>query len=146
MIWLILFLALFFRFINLNQSLWWDEAINVVYAQTSDFWWFITKYPVGDFHPPGWFAILWVWGHLFGFSEIMVRMPSVILGAATVGLTFLLGKELFNRRVGFLSAFLLAIAPLHVYYSQEARMYVLAALASWILSMIEAWSWLSQMS
>jgi len=127
MIWLILFLALFFRFINLNQSLWWDEAINVVYAQTSDFWWFITKYPVGDFHPPGWFAILWVWGHLFGFSEIMVRMPSVILGAATVGLTFLLGKELFNRRVGFLSAFLLAIAPLHVYYSQEARMYVLAA-------------------
>lgn len=130
MIFLILVLALFLRLINLNQSLWFDEAINVVYARSSDFWWFLTKYPVGDFHPPGWFAILWAWGNIFGFSEIVVRLPSVILGVSTVGLTFLLGKELFNRKTGLLAALLMAIAPLHVYYSQEARMYVLAAFAA----------------
>lgn len=127
MIYLILFLALILRVINLNQSLWLDESINVVHARSSDFWWFVTQYPIGDFHPPGWFAILWTWGHIFGFSEIAVRLPSVILGTATVGLTFLLGKELFNRRVGLLASLFLAIAPLHVYYSQEARMYVFAA-------------------
>ena len=127
MIFLILLLALFLRLINLNQSLWLDEAINVVYAKSADFWWFVTRYPTGDFHPPGWFATLWVWGHIFGFSEISVRLPSVILGTATVGLIFLLGKELFSRRVGFLASLFMAIAPLHIYYSQEARMYVFAA-------------------
>lgn len=124
---LILGLGLTLRLINLNQSLWWDEAINIVYALSSDFWWFVTKYPVGDFHPPGWFAILWVWGHIFGFSEISVRLPSVFFGVATVWLTYLLGKELFNRKVGLLASIFLAIAPLHVYYSQEARMYAFTA-------------------
>ncbi|MCL4416438.1 MAG: glycosyltransferase family 39 protein [Actinobacteria bacterium] len=129
MIWLILLLAFALRLINLNQSLWLDEAINVIYAKSSDFWWFVTKYPIGDFHPPGWFVILWAWSHVFGFSENAVRLPSMILGVATVGLTFLLGKELFNKKVGLLAAFLLAIAPLHIYYSQEARMYAFSAFA-----------------
>lgn len=127
MIWLVIILAFILRVINLNQSLWLDEAINVVYAKSTSFWWFVTKYPVGDFHPPGWFAILWIWGHIFGFSETVVRLPSVILGTATVWLVFLLGNKLFNRRIGLITSLLLAIAPLHVYYSQEARMYALAA-------------------
>src|SRR3989344_6980729 len=113
MLWLILASALFLRLVNLDQSLWWDEAINVVYAKSSSFWWFITKYPVGDFHPPGWFAILWVWSRIFGFSEIAVRLPSVILVVATVWLTYLLGKELFSRKAGLLAALFLTIAPLH---------------------------------
>jgi mannosyltransferase len=37
---------------------------------------------------------------------------------------------LFNSGVGLLAAFLLAISPLHVYYSQEVRMYGLVALLS----------------
>lgn len=130
MIWLIIILAFILRLINLNQSLWFDEAINVVAAGFSDFWWFVAKYSIGDFHPPGWFAILWVWGHIFGFSEISVRLPSVFFGVATVWLTYLLGKGLFNRKVGLLAALFLTIAPLHVYYSQEARMYVFAAFAT----------------
>lgn len=129
MIWLILILSLILRFINLNQSLWLDEAINVVYAMKSTFWWYVTSYPIGDFHPPFWFVILWVWGHIFGFSEVSVRLPSVFLGVATVWLTYLLGKDLFNRKIAILASLLLAIAPLHVYYSQESRMYVLAAFA-----------------
>lgn len=124
---LIAAVAFFIRLINLNQSLWLDEAINIVYASTNSFSWFVTKYPLGDFHPPGFFAILWVWGHLFGFSEISVRLPSVIFGVATVWLTYIIGKELFSQKVGLLAAIFLALAPLHIYYSQEARMYSLAA-------------------
>lgn len=128
-IYLIISLAFIVRLVSLNQSLWWDEAINVVYAKQNDFWWFIIKYPLGDFHPPGWFAILWVWGNLFGWSEISVRMPSVFLGVATVFLTYSIGKELFSRKVGLVSSLMLSIAPLHIYYSQEARMYSLSAFA-----------------
>jgi 4-amino-4-deoxy-L-arabinose transferase-like glycosyltransferase len=41
--------------------------------------------------------------------------------------TFSLAARLFDRRVGLWSAALLAISPLHIWYSQEARMYVLVA-------------------
>ncbi len=123
----ILVLGLILRLITINQSLWLDEAINVLAAKNLPFWHFVTGYPLGDFHPPGYFAILWIWSHIFGYTEISVRMPSVLLGVATIFITYLLGKDLFNKRVGIISALLLAIGPLHIYYSQEARMYALAA-------------------
>lgn len=129
MIYLILVAGLILRIITLNQSLWLDEAINVVNARNLDLMTFLTKYPIGDFHPPGYFFILWLWGHLFGFSEISVRIPSLILGVGTIWLTYLLGKELFNKRIGLLAALFLAVGPLHVFYSQEARMYSLATFA-----------------
>lgn len=125
----ILVLSLTVRLINLNQSLWLDEAINVIYARSNDFWWFITKYPIGDFHPAGWFFVLWIWGHLFGWSEISIRIPSVIFGVATVYFTYLIGKEIFSKKAGLTAALMLAVAPLHIYYSQEARMYSLSAFA-----------------
>ncbi|QQG43451.1 MAG: glycosyltransferase family 39 protein [Candidatus Daviesbacteria bacterium] len=129
MIYLILAVALILRLISLNQSLWLDEAINVVNAQNLNLLTFLTQYPIGDFHPPGYFLLLWLWGRLFGFSEISVRIPSLFLGVGTIWLVYLLGKELFNKKIGALAALLLAVAPLHVYYSQEARMYSFAAFA-----------------
>lgn len=130
MIWVIILLAVILRLIFINQSLWLDEAINIFYAKNSDFLTFITRYPVGDFHPPLYFALLWIWGYLFGFGEVTARIPSVILGVVTVWLTYLCGRELFNKRVGILASALLAFGPLHIYYSQEARMYSLATFAT----------------
>ncbi len=130
----ILLLALCLRLIALNQSLWLDEAISANAARQLDFWQYVTSYPIGDFHPPGYFAILWIWSHVFGFGEIALRMPSVIFGSLTVFLTYLLGKDLFNRRVGLLSSLFLAIGPLHIYYSQEARMYSFSAFAATLAS------------
>lgn len=130
MIWVILLFAFILRLITLGQSLWLDEAINVVAAKNLDFFSFVSKYPIGDYHPPGYFTILWIWAHIFGFGEMVVRMPSVLFGLGTVSITYLLGKELFDKKVAQLSALFLAVAPLHVYYSQEARMYSLSAFAA----------------
>lgn len=129
MIYIILIFSAILRIIKIDQSLWWDEAINIVYAKNLPFWDFVTKYPIGDFHPPGYFAILWVWTHFFGFSEIASRIPSVIFGVGTVFLIYLLGKEVFNKKIGVIAALFMALSPLHVYYSQEARMYSLATFA-----------------
>lgn len=127
MIYLILILSAVLRILTLDQSLWLDEAITVVNAKNLTFWDFIVRYPMGDFHPPGYFSLIWVWTHFFGFSEIIVRVPSLILGVATVWVTFLLGKEVFDKKTATLAALFMALSPLHVYYSQEARMYSLAA-------------------
>lgn len=128
-IFLILAAALILRLINLNQSLWLDEAINVFYSQKYNFTDFITVYSLGDFHPPFHFALIWIWTRIFGISEIAVRTPSVVFGVTTVWFTYLIGKGLFGKKTGLIGAAILAFNPLHVYYSQEARMYSLAALS-----------------
>lgn len=129
MIWVILSIGFTLRLISLNQSLWLDEAINVMAAKSFSFFGMVTQYAVADFHPPGHFIIIWIWGRLFGFSEVSMRLPSVIFGVLAIYFTFLIGKKLVSKNVGLLAALLLSINPLHIYYSQEARMYSLAALA-----------------
>lgn len=128
MIYLILIFGIILRIINLNQSFWWDEAINVVYARDNNLVFYLTSYILGDFHPPGWFFILWVFTHAFGFNEIIARIPAVIFGVLTIYFTYLIGK-IYSKTIGIFAALLLAVAPLHVYYSQEARPYALSAFA-----------------
>lgn len=129
MIWIILLSGFILRLISLNQSLWLDEAINIVFSQKYSLWEMLTQYSIADFHPPGYFALIWGWGRLFGFSEISARLPSVIFGILAIYLVYLIGKKLISKEVGLISAALLAINSLHIYYSQEARMYSLATLA-----------------
>lgn len=125
----ILVLGLILRLINLSQSLWLDEAIEILAVKNNGFVNLVTKYAIGDFHPPLYHVILKVWDSLFGFSEISSRFPSVIFSLATCYFVYLIGKKIFSKKTGLLAAFFLAINPLAVYYSQETRMYSLAALA-----------------
>lgn len=129
MIWLILVFSLLLRLISLDQSLWLDEAINILAAKSYSLPEMIREYARADFHPPGYFIILWLWTKIFGYSEISSRLPSVIFGFLTVYLTYLLGKKLHSVKLGLIAALLLAINPLHLYYSQEARMYAFATFA-----------------
>jgi uncharacterized membrane protein len=69
------------------------------------------------------------WTDLFGYSEIAFRSLSVLFGILTVIFIYKVA-EVFDssKKVIFplLSALFLATSPLHIYYSQEARMYVMA--------------------
>ncbi len=127
MIFLILALSLILRLVNLGQSLWLDEAISVNIARSLPFKSIILYFSPSDFHPPLFYLVLKSWVWLFGASEISARLPSVIFGLATVYVIYLLGKKLYEEKIALIAATLLATAPLHIYYSQEARMYMLAA-------------------
>ena len=127
MIYLVLVVALILRLIALNQSLWLDEAINVNVARSLSFKSLIFNYSLGDFHPPLYHLILRTWILFFGSSEISVRIPSVLLGIGTVFVTYLIGKKLFENKTALIATMLIATSPLSIYYSQEARMYMLAA-------------------
>src|SRR5437867_234423 len=109
MIWFILTSGFFLRIISLNQSLWLDEAINVLAAQNFSLLRMITEYAKADFHPPGFFIIIWVWTKLFGIEEVSVRIPSVIFGVLTIYIVYLLGQKLHSKTLGLLSALALAI-------------------------------------
>lgn len=127
MILIILIIAIILRLVRLDQSLWLDEAINVNVAKALSLKDLVLNYSLSDFHPPLFHVVLRGWILMFGSSEMVVRLPSVIFGAATVFMTYLIGKKLLGNKSGLVAATLLATSPLHIYYSQEARMYMLAA-------------------
>jgi len=119
MIYLILFFGLALRLISLNQSLWLDEATSALVVRNFNFAEIITKFSPGDFHPPLYYLLLKIWAGLFGTGEVGLRSLSVVIGVATVYLVYKISKSK-------LAALLLATSGLHIYYSQEARMYALA--------------------
>ncbi len=56
---------------------------------------------------PLWAMACSLW--LFGINEIALRLPSVLLSSLGIWLTFSIAKALFNRPVGYLSAFFFSI-------------------------------------
>ena len=56
-------------------------------------------------------------------TERTARLPSAMFGTLEVLVIFIFGARLFSFNVGLLAALFLAISPLHLWYSQEARWY-----------------------
>jgi len=86
-----------------------------------------------DYLRPLYFLVLWLWIRI-GDSEAILRLPSALMGAATVPLVYLIGQRLFTPRAALIAALLVAVSPLHLNHSQEVRMYsqmTLLATASW---------------
>lgn len=132
----IIVLALVLRVINLaGRPLWYDEAFAVLYAEKSFatmLYGTVTRVEgaAADVHPLFFYSTLHAWMRAFGQSPVAVRALSVLLGTATVAMVYPLVRRLFDQRTGLAAAFILAIAPFHIYYSQEARMYALLGLAA----------------
>jgi uncharacterized membrane protein len=124
LLFLILILAALLRFYNLSgQSLWSDEGNSIALARRGFVE--IAQRTAFDIHPPLYYWLLKIWITGFGDSEIGLRSFSVVLGIGLVYVIGLLGTRLFNPRVGLIAAFIAALSPFQVYYSQEARMYML---------------------
>jgi mannosyltransferase len=125
----ILLVAASLRLYRLDaQSLWNDEGNSARIAErTPDL---ILEGAEGDIHPPGYYLLLHYWRALSGQSEFALRSLSVAAGLLLVAFTYLLGRHLFDETAGLMAAFLGAISPFAIYYSQEARMYALLAALS----------------
>lgn len=61
--------------------------------------------------------------YYFGNDPFILRFPSVIFGVLGIFLIYKIGSDFFDKNTGLISAFLLAISPASVYYSQMARYY-----------------------
>jgi 4-amino-4-deoxy-L-arabinose transferase-like glycosyltransferase len=110
------------------QSLWNDEGTSVALALRS-----IEAIIVGaarDIHPPLYYLLLHFWMPFVGTTEYTVRFLSVIGGVLTIAVVLRIAYSVFGERVGIVAAFLTALSPFQVYYSQEARMYIWVTLWS----------------
>jgi mannosyltransferase len=136
----IIILALIVRLINLNQSFWLDEAAQVIESARP----FMDQFQLAaDFHPPLYHVILHFWMK-FGISEIWVRILSVILGLLSIYFIYKISSVFKQEKIGKIAAFLLAISPYHIWYSQEVRPYMLfvtvSLFSSWLFFKKE-WFW-----
>lgn len=128
-------LAILLRVVRLDtRTLWYDEAFSALFAQTG--WSSMiegTLTPVGsgtaDVHPLLYYELLNFWMRFFGDGVAAIRLLSVMFGALTIPIVYALGRDWFGARAGLVVALITAVAPFHVQYSQEARMYALLTLA-----------------
>jgi hypothetical protein len=82
----------------------------------------------GEQMPPLYFYLLYFIFKVFGYTTFIARLFSATLGVLSVFYIYKLGKELISKNIGLLVALLLAINSFHIYYSQDARPYILLLL------------------
>jgi 4-amino-4-deoxy-L-arabinose transferase-like glycosyltransferase len=78
-------------------------------------------------HPPLYHLLMRGWVAFAGQSEIALRFPSYLPGVLLAPLTYALGRQVGQPRVGTWAAALVAINPFLLWQSQDARMYPLLA-------------------
>lgn len=108
-----------------SSTIWFDEAFSAYIVHFSPLE--IARYTATDVHPPLYYWILQAWTAFFGTSELAFRTLSVAFGMTAISFGFLLVKRLFGRRAAWLTLLFLVLSPMLIRYSQEARMYTLAA-------------------
>ncbi|MCC6169438.1 MAG: glycosyltransferase family 39 protein [Caldilineaceae bacterium] len=127
----VLLMALALRLYRLDgSSLWSDEGNTWALVQRS--WGQIAHDAAVDIHPPGYYWLLKLWSGLFGSSAAAIRSFSALLGTALVGMVYAVGRRAAPAAsvgLGLTAALLAAVNPFQIYYSQEARMYMLLAVA-----------------
>lgn len=133
-LWWLAGLALALRFFHLGAwSFWEDEALTILLARQSILR-LISTVVSADVHPPLYFLLVKAF-MIVGQNEFIVRLPSALCSTGAVAVLYLIGRDMFDERVGLVGALLMAISPLQLLYAQEARMYaqllLLTGLCGW---------------
>lgn len=115
------------------DSLWYDECFSsvIVSLPLPQAW----SAMLHDVHPPGWYAVTWIFTAALGdTSEAAMRLPAAL---CSIGALFLFAwwlRQLDVPRNGQLVALaLMAFAPQQIRYAAEARMYAALSVAALLI-------------
>lgn len=118
-------IALTIRLNGLNDTpIWTDEAFTYIVAKLSPRLLFFGRI---DNHPPLYYWLQHLWQSMFPALSL-VRVPAALFGAVTVPVMTVAAGDLISKRAGLFAGTFLALSTVHVYFSQEARMYTLVCL------------------
>ena len=106
-----------------EQGFWYDEAFTPVHVLHPSLSSTLNAVVHHENTPPLWYLLAWLDTRLFGDGALALRLPSALAGIATVPIVWAVGKELSGRRAALIGAAIIAVNPLFVWYSQEARAY-----------------------
>lgn len=112
----------------LNESLWGDEGFSALAVMKP----FIEMMGVvmRDTAPPGFYILGFIWGRLFGFSEVGLRSLSLLLILGAAVFAGLIVKNVSkNNLLAWLTGLLAFFSPFSFSYAFEWRMYALLTFA-----------------
>ena len=117
------------RFATLGlQSYHHDEVVTASRVLRLGFFHAMDAVGFSESAPPLYYALAWVWTQVTGTGEWGLRSLSALAGVLTIPVAYLVGRELRTRRTGLVAAALVAVNPMLLWYSQEARAYALLTL------------------
>jgi mannosyltransferase len=110
------------------QSFWYDEAFTPVHVLHDGLGATLRAVVHHENTPPLWYLLAWADARLFGDGALALRLPSALAGVLTVPVVWATAQQLAGRRAALVAAAIVAVNPLFVWYSQEARAYGLFVL------------------
>ncbi len=126
----IVIFGLILRLICINKAdgLWNDEYVSYMISAKPFFNGFLDGIK-SQCHMPFYYLYLKFFMSVFGQSDILLRLTSVIAGVAAIPVMYFIGKEKDNTLAYLCSGFT-AISSFLIYYSQEVRLYSILFLFS----------------
>ena len=101
--------------------------------------------PTYEAHPPLYYTLLKFWSMLAGTSEAGLRSMSAVAGVLTVYLAFVAGRLALDEQkdawIALGAAAIIALHPVQIHFSQEARAYQILALG-FAMSLLALLWWL----
>ena len=113
-----------------EQSFWYDEAFTPVHVLRPGLITTLHNVVHTENTPPLWYVLEWAISRVLGTGVVALRLLSALAGIAMVPVAWLIGRELTSRRAAIATATFVAVNPLFVWYSQEARAYGLFVLTA----------------
>ncbi len=105
---------IYFFYVSRGQTVWWDEA---EYLSTAKHWAFDVPYELNAQRPPLFQFILALF-FMAGLGEVIAKFVTVVIPSfALVFAIYLLGAEMYNKKVGLIAAFFASVSWTFLFWS-----------------------------
>ncbi len=122
---IIILLGSLLRFWNISEIPFTHDEFSALFrTQFYSFNELIEKGIKPDGHPAGVQVFLYYWVKIFGFSELWVKLPFILMGIGALYVIWKIGCEWFSEQVALLAVSSLAFMQYFIMYSQIARPYI----------------------
>lgn len=132
---IILVLGISVRLIPINQYQYSHDELSglsrTLFANFNDEINFGVK--LGDTHPALVQLFLYYWVKLFGYSEVIIKIPFLLCGVTSIFFIYKLCLCFLSKKAGLLASTLISLSFIFLVYSSYARMYITGVLFSIML-------------
>jgi Dolichyl-phosphate-mannose-protein mannosyltransferase len=134
-----------------NRSLWGDEVAIALNLRLRTFGGVLRPLSYDQTMPLGLLVAMKSFASAFGYSELALRLPSLLIGCSVLILTWVLLSRLFEPRAVLALIATMAVSEPLIYYSTELKQYELDALITVLITWLatttlssttnERWPW-----
>lgn len=121
---ILLGIAFFLRFFNLSNIPFTNDELSALNRLNfPSFSIMLQEAVYTDGHPAGVQVFLWFYSKVFGFDQVYIKFPYILMGFLSLPLYFFAAKNLTNTKTALFTLAFLATLQYPIFYSQTIRPY-----------------------